>query len=451
MLALAVCLVLGLVCGSAWLALSVPDEAAPEGIGDLLDAEDPGGTCLVPACVVLAQEALDTRVGLREAHAALSHATALDPDAPEPWLLLVEVDALLDGDLDRHGVLEAIERFHPEHEGLDRAHGVVALQEGRLVEARALLERGGSARLSMDLQLATGRSEHLLAMCEAILREDPGDAHACETAAWHLFALGHDAQAEQMVTSCIEAGGPISLAAVSGEIAAWSGRDDVAESRFVAAGVERRAPTPTAAHLALEKALSQNTDAAWKSAVAVAPDSSVVWAERLKAAQGPGLEAALRELEAIDPVRFSLKRGLEAEWARVAVPDWAALLAHTDDAAAVRHLAGLPVKQGPPRWQAASLAEQGRGAEALALSEDATGRVYALLASGRSVDAQAEAIAALDQEQVAIRPLLALAMAGRDDPAPARRAIQVVLGEDPGWFALRRVRYELSLQAPSTP
>ena len=441
MLTLAILVVLALVCGSAWLALSLPeDEEAPAGVGDLLEdlVEDPGGDCLPPACARQAQQALEHREGLAEAREAMLHALAQTPDRPEAWLLLVELDSLVGGELDRARVLRAVERFHPDEPGLARARGVVALGEGRPVEAKAELAGVDDPRLRMDLDLALGRFDEARGLARSLLAEDPADGHACSVAAEAWWGQGLEAAAEGRIAACLEAGAPLSLAELSGRIAEGSGRHDQALSRYVAAGASE-------AEERLRERLAGAVEASGP-----AEDDAIAWRTRLLDARGPELDEALRELEAVDPQRFVLRRPGHP------TGDWGPALEKTGDHPCVRHLAGLPVTEGPALWVSASAAERGLGSQALRLvdgegGQARTARVAALLAQGKSVEAQAEALGGLDEDEPALRALLALAMAERGDPGPALRAVQVVLGEQPHLHALRRARYDLSRRLAQGP
>lgn len=473
MLVLAVCLALGLVCGSAWLLVSMPDEVAPEGVGDLLEGvvEDPGGDCLAPACLHLAELGLADRSDLDAADAALRHAVSIEPELPGPWVQLVLVDALRGGDLDRERILEAVEAFHPHEPGLEMARGASLLAEGRLVEARSHLRGVEDLRLQLDLRLALEQYEDALVDAQALLEANPADVHACEVATRSLWGRGHVAQAEALVADCLEAGAALRLAALSGAIAESGGRHDVALSRYVAAGdadAEARLRhflgedvpgpewEPTALQATLMRAREENTDGAWLSLTRLDPDNPAIWRERLASADGPGLDAALSELEGVDPQRFVLRRGLEMEWSLAAPSSWDEVLEKTDDHPCVRLLAGLPVDRGPALWVSASRSERGLGAQALSVidgdgPQERNARVAALLASGRSIEAQAEALAERDAEEPATRALLALALASREDPEPALRALELVLREHPDWHALRAERYELSNRLAVAP
>ncbi|HJN73090.1 MAG TPA: hypothetical protein QGF58_04055 [Myxococcota bacterium] len=473
MLAVAVCIVLGVVCGSAWVALSMPETEAPEGVGDVLGdlVQDSDGDCLVPACIHAAEDALTRRSDLGGAERVLHHALGQEPDSPEAWLLLVEVDALRGGELDRARVLEAVERFHPGHEGLDRAHGAAALASDRLLEARSRLRDVDDPRLRADLHLALGELGEAGSLAESLLEADPADGHGCDVAARALWGRGLVVQAEARIAGCLEAGADLGLAGLSGAIAEAAGRHETALSRYVAAGdqeaeqrlrwalgegVEAPQIMPDAVQQAVLDAREQNTEGAWAIAIAMDLDNAAIWREYLAHAEGPELAAALSELEAIDPQRFVLRRGLEGPWMVYAPSSWEEVLEKTDDHHCVRLLAGLPVHEGPALWRSASLSERGLGAEALALVEGdgaqaRTARVAALLAGGRGLEAQAEALRGIDDDEPALRPLLALSMATRDDPEPALRAIAVILAEHPRWRALRAARYELSKGVVGSP
>ena len=514
--------VLAALCGLGLVATQLPDDDLPASIDEVPDVaalELEAGTDCGPG---VEDEALTARIGLDAARSCALGRIDAQPESPTGWLALVELDAVRGAGLStrqRRAVLDAVEQFHPDASGLDRARAAHDLARGDGVAALGAFERSMSPisrRHELDAYLALGLYERAEDRAAELVAADPTDEHACLALVDARWGRADWRGAEQAATDCVEGGAPAgALIARSAWIADATGRVDVAESRYVAADAKSElgallwqtgrdservdallagAPDQLAwralaygetvdggsglaaacAHLAAgrsnealaladehadtvgwqivrARALTGTPAAAdaWAAVTRADPDNPHAWRGRLAAAQDPELAGVLSDLGAVDPQRAVLRRGdvdRDAPW-EVLVPDlWDDVLDRVPDGQRdlVLLWAGRPgeVRGGPALVRSAALSELGRGAEAhrLATGDTAqhrTARVAALLAQGRTTDAQVELVAGLDEDEPALRGQVVFLLVARGDAEAARQAASVVLAEHPGWQTVR--------------